>query len=88
MRVNGTEMYLRRFKIYAAATMPASAMSKVDYFRVARDGCTDSSNRSPWTPPTRPLASLTLYRAARKLRLTLLLVIVMLPRSCTRRPNP
>jgi len=47
MRVNGTEMYLRRFKIYAAATMPASAMSKVDYFRVARDGCTASSNRSP-----------------------------------------
>lgn len=37
MRVNGTEMYLRRFKIYAPATMPASAMSKVDYFRVARD---------------------------------------------------
>jgi hypothetical protein len=36
MRVNGTEMYLRSFKIYAPATMPASAMSKVDYFRVAR----------------------------------------------------
>jgi hypothetical protein len=25
MRVNGTEMYLRRFMIYAPATMPASA---------------------------------------------------------------
>jgi hypothetical protein len=36
MRVNGTEMYLRRFKIYAPGTMPAGAMSKVDYFRVAR----------------------------------------------------
>jgi hypothetical protein len=37
MRVNGTEMYLRRFKIYAPATMPPGAMSKMDYFRVARD---------------------------------------------------
>ena len=36
MRVNSTEMYLRRFKIYPPATMPASAMSKVDYFRVVR----------------------------------------------------
>jgi hypothetical protein len=35
MRVNGTEMYPRRFKIYAPATMPESAVSKVDYFRVA-----------------------------------------------------
>ena len=36
MRVNGTEKYHRSFKIYAPATMPASAMSKVDYFWVAR----------------------------------------------------
>jgi hypothetical protein len=37
MRVNGTEMYQRSFNIYAPAIMPASAMSKVDYFRMARD---------------------------------------------------
>ncbi len=37
MRVNGTEIYQRSFKIYASATMPAGAMSNVDYFRVARD---------------------------------------------------
>jgi hypothetical protein len=29
MRVNDTEMYLRSFKIYTPATMPASAMSKI-----------------------------------------------------------
>jgi len=36
IRVNGTEMHQRSFKIYTPATMPASAMSKMDYFRVAR----------------------------------------------------
>src|SRR5712692_6656043 len=40
MRVNGTEMYQRSFKIYAPATMPASAMSKVDYFPVGREPTT------------------------------------------------
>lgn len=32
----GNEMYQRRFKTYAPATLPAIAMSKVHYFRVAR----------------------------------------------------
>lgn len=45
MRVNGTEMHQRSFNIYAPAAMPASAMSKVDYFRVTRHPTSVVSNR-------------------------------------------
>jgi hypothetical protein len=36
MRVNGTEMYLRRFKICIPVIIPVRAMGELDYFRIAR----------------------------------------------------
>jgi len=69
MRVNGTEMYLRSFKICMPVIIPASAKGKLDYFRIARENesvqdgrhiCTSKieSSSSAEFPRPRPVQAL------------------------------
>jgi hypothetical protein len=56
MRVNGTEMYLRRFKIHTPVVIPASALGKVDWIRVRRDTRQgDMPDHVPGCPTYRPV---------------------------------